>query len=76
LEIEDNGRGFDPNKIPTNHFGLSIMQERAETIQAQLTVESEIGKGSKVTLEWRESLNVLGAPSTPQAPQTPQNAGI
>jgi two-component system nitrate/nitrite sensor histidine kinase NarX len=76
LEIEDNGRGFDPNNIPANHFGLSIMQERAETIQAQLTVESEIGKGSKVTLEWRESLNVPGASSTLQAPHTTQNAGL
>ncbi len=58
LEIEDNGRGFDPNKIPANHFGVTIMQERAETIQAQLKIESEVGKGSKVTLEWRESLNL------------------
>ena len=70
LEIEDNGRGFDPNKIPANHFGLTIMQERAETIQAQLKVESEVGKGSKVTLEWRESLNL------PDSTVAAEGAGI
>jgi two-component system nitrate/nitrite sensor histidine kinase NarX len=67
LEIEDNGRGFDPDKIPANHFGLTIMQERAETIQAQLKVESEIGKGSKVTLEWRERLTLPTSSMTSQS---------
>ena len=73
LEVEDNGRGFDPNKIPANHFGLSIMQERAETIDALFKVESEIGQGSKITLEWRESLNL---PATTLPAHSAQGAGI
>jgi hypothetical protein len=29
LEVADDGRGFDPEAVPTGHFGLAIMRERA-----------------------------------------------
>jgi signal transduction histidine kinase len=50
LIIEDDGRGFDPKETPSGHFGLVGMRERAELAGGRLTIESEKGKGTKVTL--------------------------
>ena len=33
------------------HFGLAIMQERAGTVGAELTIESEPGDGTRVVIE-------------------------
>lgn len=52
----DNGQGFinkplcDFNKL--NGFGLFSINERLESIDGSITVESEIGKGTKVTLKF------------------------
>lgn len=50
LIIKDNGIGFDPHQIPTNHFGLSIMSERASTIGASLIIESDYHIGTTIKL--------------------------
>lgn len=53
LTIEDNGRGFDPKSVTpraTSGAGLPGMRERANLVGGDLTVESEPGKGSKITL--------------------------
>jgi PAS domain S-box-containing protein len=55
LHIADNGRGFDKNIIPANHFGLSTITERAREIGAVLTVDSAMGKGTQLTLIWNAS---------------------
>ena len=47
--IEDNGKGFDSNKI-TQGNGLKNMKKRAEEIGARLLIESEPGKGTTVQL--------------------------
>jgi len=52
LSVRDDGRGFDRDSIPTGHFGVDIMHERAEAIGADLTVTSEPGEGSLVRLVW------------------------
>jgi GAF domain-containing protein/HAMP domain-containing protein len=54
LHVSDDGRGFDPEGIPPESLGLGIMRERAEAIGAALTVESEIGRGTEVTVIWTE----------------------
>lgn len=54
LRVCDDGRGFAPEDIPRGHFGLSIMGERAKSIGAQLTVESNPGQGTDVIVTWRE----------------------
>ncbi|MBI5842826.1 MAG: sensor histidine kinase [Chloroflexi bacterium] len=52
LTIQDNGIGFDSNaRTPTGHFGLVGMKERAELAGGRLTIESEKGRGTKVTLK-------------------------
>ena len=52
LTVIDNGVGFDPENIPPNHFGLRIMRERAEAIGARLSVYSEPGQGTQITVTW------------------------
>jgi signal transduction histidine kinase/streptogramin lyase len=54
LSISDNGRGFDVDSIPPDHFGVGIMHERAEAVGATLTVESEIGYGTEVVAVWTD----------------------
>ena len=54
LSIRDDGRGFDPDKIPHNRLGLSIMQERAKAIGATLSIESQPGNGTQITVQWKQ----------------------
>ncbi len=55
LRVQDDGRGFDPSEVPAGHFGLGNMHERAEAVGADLRVESAIGRGTIVTVVWREA---------------------
>ena len=53
--VEDDGVGFSTDNLPaegSGHFGLSIMRERAETIDADLRIESENCEGTQVILEF------------------------
>jgi PAS domain S-box-containing protein len=52
LQISDDGVGFDLADIPAKSLGLGIMRERANTIGAQLDVESQIGTGTQITVIW------------------------
>ncbi len=54
LCIRDDGRGFAPQDIPPGHLGLSTMRERAESVGAVLTIESDPGRGTKVDVVWKE----------------------
>jgi signal transduction histidine kinase len=50
LCIEDDGRGFDVNRVPPDHLGLGIMHERAEAIGAKLRILSQPDRGTQVTV--------------------------
>ena len=52
IRIMDDGRGFDPDKVTSEHFGVGIMRERAEAIGAKLGVRSIAGEGTTIELEW------------------------
>lgn len=52
LCISDNGSGFEQHAVPADHLGLSIMAERAATIDATLTIDSQPGHGAKIMVEW------------------------
>ena len=60
LEIRDDGRGMDLAAGPCG-MGNDIMRERAESIGAELAVESAPAVGTTVTLTWRESHPGSGA---------------
>jgi nitrate/nitrite-specific signal transduction histidine kinase len=52
LTICDDGQGFDPGKVSSEHLGLSIMRERAEGIGADLMISSQPERGSQVKFTW------------------------
>lgn len=52
LVIDDNGKGFWPDKIVPGHFGLSNMRERAAEIGAALAIDSTPGQGTCISLVW------------------------
>jgi two-component system sensor histidine kinase DegS len=56
LTITDNGKGFElPERIEdlasAGRLGITGMQERAQLIGGRLTVQSELGKGTTITIE-------------------------
>jgi nitrate/nitrite-specific signal transduction histidine kinase len=52
LSIEDNGCGFNPSGVSSEHLGLNIMSERSKEIDARLVVDSRIGSGTKIVVQW------------------------
>jgi nitrate/nitrite-specific signal transduction histidine kinase len=53
MTIGDDGRGFDPHSVSSEHLGLAIMKERAESIGGQIVIKSGINEGSRVEFTWR-----------------------
>jgi two-component system, NarL family, sensor histidine kinase YdfH len=51
LEIKDNGIGFNPQTIPSGHYGLLGIRERIRLIDGQLTLDSAPQKGTILTIE-------------------------
>ncbi|MEO8393306.1 MAG: PAS domain-containing protein, partial [Chloroflexota bacterium] len=51
LTLWDNGRGFLPEQLRSDSFGLKIMRERAELVGARLTIASEPGKQTTLKVE-------------------------
>ena len=52
LHISDDGQGFDPTAVSSEHLGLRIMRERAEAIGAALRIDSQPGAGTQILLVW------------------------
>ncbi|MDD5150080.1 MAG: sensor histidine kinase [Flavobacterium sp.] len=48
LLIEDNGEGFESTTQENDGIGLKNMQERARLAQAELTIASKLGEGTKI----------------------------
>jgi signal transduction histidine kinase len=48
MRIVDDGRGFDPDKVPTGHLGLAGMQSRATKVGAKFACRSVPGSGTTV----------------------------
>ncbi|HUS69329.1 MAG TPA: MASE3 domain-containing protein [Anaerolineae bacterium] len=55
LSIRDDGRGFDPADVMPAHLGLGIMRERAERIGATLEINSDLGQGTQIKVDWAET---------------------
>jgi nitrate/nitrite-specific signal transduction histidine kinase len=52
--VEDDGNGFDTSQpAPGGHFGLQIMQARAKHIGGEISLQSTLGSGTRVTLTWQ-----------------------
>lgn len=55
IVIDDNGKGFDPNKVKNvktgdGGMGMTFMRERIKYIDGRLFLHSEPNKGTRVTL--------------------------
>lgn len=48
VRVEDDGQGFDPSAARDGHYGLNIMQERADAIGARLQLTTAPGQGAEV----------------------------
>ncbi len=53
LQIEDRGRGFDPEAMldAPRSIGLAGMRERVELLSGRLTIEAIPGRGTLITAE-------------------------
>jgi signal transduction histidine kinase len=51
LEIEDNGRGFDPASVSAEHLGLQVMQERARDVGGKVSIHSNLEGGTCIQVE-------------------------
>ncbi|QIK39174.1 histidine kinase [Caldichromatium japonicum] len=70
LLIEDDGIGFelpDERSHAGEHIGLSIMQERARRIGAELRIESEPGEGTRVEVIFEVATHPARRPSHAEA---------
>jgi signal transduction histidine kinase len=50
IELKDNGIGFEETGEVSGHFGLGNMKDRADKIQAKLTIASKKNKGTSIRL--------------------------
>ncbi len=50
LKIVDDGKGFDPQKTPKNHYGLINMKERARKANGEVRIVAAPGQGTSVEL--------------------------
>src|SRR5690606_27277029 len=53
LRVEDNGRGLAGGHDSRQHHGLTIMQERARSLGASLSVTANAPQGTRVLLRFR-----------------------
>ena len=51
LEIRDNGIGFDRETVKTNSYGLSNLQQRVQTMEGVMRMETEKGEGTNYFIE-------------------------
>lgn len=55
VQVIDNGKGFSMEKIAENsdkHFGISIMRERVFLLNGTIKIDTGIGEGTKVEMEF------------------------
>lgn len=49
--IDDDGVGFDPDARRDKSFGITGMRERVEMLGGKITIDSEVGTGTKVYIK-------------------------
>jgi signal transduction histidine kinase len=55
LQIQDNGRGFQPGDVSDETMGIQFMRERLESINAGLEIKSSPGGGTVLTAAWEKA---------------------
>ena len=62
IVVNDNGIGIGTNTSPEHHYGLIIMQDRAKSLNGQLTISNQPAGGTEVRLIFK-----------PEKPLTPES---
>lgn len=52
LRVHDDGIGFNLDQTFSGHYGLEMMRERAESVGAHLSITSQTGHGTELTIRW------------------------
>jgi two-component system nitrate/nitrite sensor histidine kinase NarX len=52
LQVMDDGKGFDPTEITSDHMGVCNMRERAEAIGGAFTLNTGAGEGTQLAFTW------------------------
>ena len=52
LIVKDNGKGFEMQKVTSDHLGVGIMKERADQIGAELMISSVVNQGTCIEAVW------------------------
>ncbi|TVO39063.1 nitrate/nitrite two-component system sensor histidine kinase NarX [Vibrio algivorus] len=52
IAVIDNGCGMKSISEPTNHYGLTIMRDRANSLPGTINIESERGVGTRIEIEF------------------------
>jgi signal transduction histidine kinase len=68
LRITDDGKGFDPSRVPDGHLGLAGMRARAEKIGARISVRSAPGDGTAIEVVVPNAAIAAGG-ATPASPE-------
>lgn len=50
LVVEDDGKGFEPEKIKIDSFGLFSIRERLSYLGGKLAIDSQSGRGTRAAL--------------------------
>ena len=52
LGIRDDGQGFILGQTTSGHYGLDMMRERAEAVDALFSITSQPGHGTELSIHW------------------------
>ena len=63
LSVEDNGIGIPSKAERTNHYGLAIMHERANSLNAELTITHRTEGGTRVSLRFKPNGITVNQPT-------------
>ena len=51
IQVQDWGTGFNPDRIPKGHFGIDGIRRRVGLLHGDVTIRSNSGEGTLVTVE-------------------------
>ncbi|MGH2476157.1 MAG: hypothetical protein ACRDIL_12930, partial [Candidatus Limnocylindrales bacterium] len=74
---EDDGKGFDPDRVPDGHLGLAGMRVRADRVGAVFSCTSQVGQGTTIEVVMdRAALDHLAATGNPRSVAPPEPGSI